>query len=72
MEDLIVNARAKHILLSYNDEGVLSLGEIGRILKLRGEPKTFQQKYSRFKADNGREYKRDATIEFVHYVRVIR
>lgn len=72
MEDLIVQARAKHILLSYNDEGVLSLEEINRILSLRGEPKTFQQKYSRFKADNGREYKRDATIEFVHYVRVRR
>src|SRR5437867_7763349 len=28
LEDLIVNARAKHILLSYNDEGVLSLAEI--------------------------------------------
>jgi adenine-specific DNA-methyltransferase len=72
LEDLIVNARAKHILLSYNDEGVLSLDEISRILKLRGEPATFQQTYSRFKADNGREYKRDATIEFVHYVRVVR
>ena len=72
MEDLIVHARAKHILLSYNDEGVLSLEEINRILSLRGEPRTFQQKYSRFKADNSRQYKRDATIEFVHYVRVVR
>ncbi|HMV51674.1 MAG TPA: DNA adenine methylase, partial [Blastocatellia bacterium] len=72
MEDLIVHARTKHILLSYNDEGVLGLEEINRILSLRGEPRTFQQKYSRFKADNGREYKRDATIEYVHYVRVIR
>ncbi len=72
MEDLIVNARAKHILLSYNDEGVLSLEEINRILSLRGEPRTFQQNYSRFKADNGRQYKRDATIEYVHYVRVVR
>lgn len=70
MEDLIVNARTRHILLSYNDEGVLSLKEIQRILSLRGEPRTFEQPYSRFKADNGREYKRDATVEFVHYVRV--
>lgn len=28
--------------------------------------------HSRFKADNGREYERDATIEYVHYVRVIK
>lgn len=72
LEDLIVNARTRHILLSYNDEGVLSAEEIRRILKLRGKPKTFKQKYNRFKADNGREYKRDATVEFVHYVRVVK
>ncbi|MGE0886058.1 MAG: DNA adenine methylase [Blastocatellales bacterium] len=70
LEDLIVNARTRHILLSYNDEGVMNLEEIKRILSLRGEPRTFEQPYSRFKADNGREYKRDATVEFVHYVRV--
>ncbi len=70
LEDLIVNARARHILLIYNDEGVLSTEEIKRIWKLRGRPKTFKQPYNRFKADNGRQYKRDATVEFVHYVRV--
>ena len=70
LEDLIVHARTRHILLSYNDEGVLSLEQINRILSLRGKPKTFQQPYSRFKADSGRTYKRDATIEYVHYVRV--
>lgn len=70
LEDLIINARTKHILLSYNDEGVLSLAEIERILRRRGEPQTFQTAYPRFKADNGRAYKRDATIEFLHYVRV--
>ncbi|MEP7338999.1 MAG: DNA adenine methylase [Acidobacteriota bacterium] len=70
LEDLIVNARAKHILLSYNDEGVISREAINRILSLRGKPQTFEQKYSRFKADNGREYKRDSTTEFIHYVRV--
>lgn len=72
LEDLIIQARTRHILLSYNDEGVLSLEEIKRILSLRGEPKTYQQPYNRFKADSGREYKRDATVEFVHYVRVIK
>ncbi|MFN0110666.1 MAG: DNA adenine methylase [Blastocatellia bacterium] len=70
LEDLIRHARTRHILFSYNDEGVLSLEQISRILSLRGQPQTFQKAYSRFKADNGREYKRDATVEFVHYVRV--
>ncbi|HSE97523.1 MAG TPA: DNA adenine methylase [Blastocatellia bacterium] len=70
LEQLVRSARAKHILLSYNDEGLLSLDEVRRILSLRGTPRTFHTPYSRFKADNGRTYKRDATVEYVHYVRV--
>lgn len=72
LEDLVRNARAKHILLSYNDEGLLDLKEVHEILSLRGKPRTFQTTYNRFKADNGREYKRDATIEYVHYVRAVK
>jgi adenine-specific DNA-methyltransferase len=72
MQHLIRSARTKHILVSYNDEGVLSLDEILEILSLRGTPKTFQVSYNRFKADNGREYKKDSTIEYIHYVRVVK
>ena len=72
LEHLIASARAVHILMSYNDEGVLSFDEIRRILSLRGEPKTFSHAYNRFKADSNREYKRDATVEYLHYVRVVR
>lgn len=71
IEHIVRTARAKHILLSYNDEGLLSLEDVHRVLSIRGEPKTFQKAYNRFKADNGREYKRDATVEYVHYVRVV-
>ncbi len=72
MENLIRNAKAKHIFISYNDEGVLSFEGLQKILSLRGIPQIFQTNYNRFKADNGREYKKDATIEYVHYVRVIK
>ncbi|HEX4950435.1 MAG TPA: DNA adenine methylase [Blastocatellia bacterium] len=72
METLIRRARTKHILVSYNDEGVMSLQDIQELLSLRGKPQLFQTNYNRFKADNGREYKRDATIEYVHYVRCMR
>ena len=68
MRELISQARAKHILISYNDEGVMTLDEMQEILSLRGSPKLFQTEYNRFKADNGREYKRKATVEYVHYV----
>jgi adenine-specific DNA methylase len=56
--------------MSYNDEGVIEYGEMRRILGMRGRVKTFRQKYSRFKADNGRAYKRNTTTEYLHYVRV--
>jgi adenine-specific DNA-methyltransferase len=69
MAQLIRSARAKHILVSYNDEGVMSLQDMQELLSLRGQPQLFQTDYNRFKADNGREYKREATIESVHYVR---
>jgi adenine-specific DNA-methyltransferase len=72
MEHLIRSARTKHILVSYNDEGVMSLEDIQQILGLRGEPKLFHTEYNRFKADNGREYKKDSTVEYVHYVRVVK
>lgn len=72
MQELISQAQAKHILVSYNDEGVMSLSEIQEILSLRGEPTLFQTQYNRFKADNGREYKRNATVEYIHYVRVVK
>jgi adenine-specific DNA-methyltransferase len=72
LEDLVRNARTKHILMSYNDEGLLSLKDVTRILGLRGTPRTFKTAYNRFKADSGRRYKRDATLEYVHYVRVVK
>jgi len=72
LEHIVRTAKAKHILLSYNDEGLMSLEDVRSILSIRGEPRMFQKAYNRFKADNGREYKRDATIEYVHYVRVLK
>lgn len=70
LENLVRSARTKHILLSYNDEGLLSPDDIHEILSLRGKPKMFRTSYNRFKADNGRYYKRDETTEYLHYVRV--
>ncbi len=70
LEHLVRNAKAKHILLSYNDEGVMSFDDVRKVLALRGKPRIFKKPYSRFKADNGRQYKRDSTIEYVHHVRV--
>lgn len=70
-KELIESAHTKHILVSYNDEGLMSFEDVHSILKLRGEPITFKTDYNRFKADNNREYKRKATVEYIHYVKVV-
>ena len=70
LADLVAKARTRHILFSYNDEGVISFSEVKRILATRGRVKTFKRTYNRFKADSNRAYKRDTTTEYVHYVEV--
>jgi len=66
--DLIANADAKFIFLSYNNEGLLSFDDIKRIMETRGEYGFFTREYNRFKADNGRKYAADKTVEYLHYV----
>lgn len=66
--DLIANAKAKYIFLSYNNEGLLSPDYIKEIMRSRGEYGVFTKEYSRFKADNNRDYKDSKTTEYLHYV----
>jgi len=69
-EDLILNAKVKYIFLSYNNEGIMTLSDIKKIMSLRGKYGYFTKKYHRFKADkeNNRNYKANKTIEYLHYV----
>lgn len=66
--DLIKNAKAKYIFLSYNNEGLLTLDEIKEIMSMRGKYGYFMQNHQRFKADNKRVYVADRTVEYLHYV----
>ena len=66
LEDLIKNAKFKYILLSYNDEGIISPDEIKSIMSKYGTYKKYEKKHKRFKSDNSRDYKKDYTIEYIH------
>ncbi len=66
--DLINKAKAKYIFLSYNNEGLLSLEDIKKIMSSRGKYGYFTKEYHRFKADSNREYSTDKTLEYLHYV----
>ena len=75
-EDLIINAKTKYILLSYNNMGNkgnsrsnarISDEDIFRILGLRGIPKVFEQDYKEF--NTGKE-KRNNNKERIFFVKV--
>ena len=65
-EDLIKNANFKYVLLSYNDEGIIPIKNIEKIMKKYGNYKRYEKKHKRYKSDNSREYKKDYTIEYIH------
>lgn len=67
--DIIKNAKAKYIFLSYNNEGLMSLDEIRYIMSSRGKYGCFTQTYNRFKADKNREYSANTTTEYIHWVK---
>jgi len=70
--DLIGRANMKHIFVSYNNEGIMSLDDIKDILGQRGNYHCFTKRYKRFQADveTNRNIKGNETIEYLHYVKV--
>jgi len=69
--EVVQKTHAKYLLVSYNNEGLMSLKEVQEILALRGRPKTFLFAHRRFKADKteNRNHKADATTEYLHFVK---
>ncbi len=65
-EDLVRNAKFKYLLLSYNDEGIIPLKDIKKIMSKYGKYKCYERKHKRFKADKNRDYLKDFTIEYIH------
>lgn len=67
-ESLIADARFKYIVLSYNNEGLMSIDTIRKIMSKYGKYKVFQKKYSRFRADKAenRNHLTDTTTEYLH------
>jgi len=68
---IITNTNAKYIILSYNNEGLMSIKDVQEILSIKGIPKTFTYQYKRFKADKteNRNHKASSTFEYLHFVK---
>src|SRR5690606_14114717 len=73
-ERLIATARCKHILLSYNAEGIIPVATIERVLKSYGIAATYRRyakRYRRYRSDadgENRTYRADEVDEFLYYV----
>ncbi|MEN8145111.1 MAG: DNA adenine methylase [Gemmatimonadota bacterium] len=74
LRGLLDAADARHVFLSYNDEGLLSPEEIEDILTTYGRADSYRQfrhEYRRYRSDSdrpGRQYRRNGVAELVHYV----
>ncbi len=67
-EDLIRKARFRYIVLSYNNEGLMSLEDIKRIMSRYGHYDVASQEYHRYRADKeqNRNHTADSTTEYLH------
>lgn len=59
LEDLIQNARAQHIFLSYNSEGIIAEKTLSTILRKKGKLKVFTSSYPVFGNGAGSSVKRE-------------
>lgn len=66
LEDMVRKAKFEYILLSYNNEGIISAEEIERIFSRYGTYTCFQRDHKRYKSDNQRQYAADRTVEYLH------
>ncbi len=72
-EELIKEAKFKYIFLSYNNEGLMSVEEIKKIMSKYGKYDLVSKNYQRFRADKegNRKHKADKTEEFLHVLEKI-
>ena len=80
LADLVEKARDRagctHLLLSYNDEGLIPEKRIEEILRAVGKSRTYQKferRYKRFRSDSDgprRRYRGDRVTERLYYVRL--
>lgn len=68
-EDLISKAEFPFIFLSYNNEGLMTLNTIKKLMQKFGKYELVKTSYQRYKADRNREYSANNTTEYLHILR---
>ena len=70
LEKILKNAKFKHLILSYNDEGIMPESEIKELFKKYGKLEVIEKRYQRFKSHSNGEQK-PGVKEKLYYVKVI-
>ena len=76
LRSLLMATGARHVLVSYNSEGVIPDREVRAILRdvaVDGRARRFARRYKRYRADSdreGRRYKGDVVSELLYYARL--
>jgi adenine-specific DNA-methyltransferase len=67
-DDLVKEAKFKYIFLSYNNEGLMSIEQVKKIMSNYGRYELIETGYQRFKADKteSRNHKATETVEYLH------
>lgn len=70
-EDLLKNAQFKYIVLSYNNEGLMSMEDIESTMSKYGHYEIFSKEYHRFRADKeeNRHHLAGSTTEYLHILK---
>lgn len=69
LRELVGVARTRHLLVSYNDEGLISHDDLMEILGTRGDPRCLEIGYRRYRSNKGGS-RRNALKERLYYVQV--
>lgn len=70
LNEIIEKRNFKHLLLSYNDEGIMPEGEILELFKKHGKTEVASQKYQRYKSNSGGEQK-EGVKEKLYYLKTV-
>ena len=67
-ENLIKNAEFKYVFFSYNNEGLMAIEDVRKIMGKYGNYDLAEIDYQRFKADKteNRNHKAEKTTEYLH------
>lgn len=67
--DLVTKAKAKYIIMSYNNEGIIPLDELKEILKTRGRIQEYRKQHKRYRSIN-QDGSNTSTHELLFVVKV--